>query len=156
MPGKLKCYFCEKNGHAIERCFKFQEKSYEDRKAFVSRKDSVIFAYRRVITPANAKERKDVLFPECGKRHHPTLHPVEVKVKAAKQDQKSQHGEVQEAQTGHCGAAETLKKQVCLRVVPVKVFGKDGGVEKVTYAIRDEGSNTTLVKESLENELKLD
>lgn len=156
LPGKLKCYFCEKNGHAIERCFKFQEKSYEDRKAFVSRKGLCNLCLSKGHYASKCKRTQGCFIPECGKRHHPTLHPVEVKVKAAKQDQESQHGEVQEAQTGHCGAAETLKKQVCLRVVPVKVFGRDGGVEKVTYAIRDEGSNTTLVKESLANELKLD
>ncbi len=51
-------------------------------------------------------------------------------------------------QTGHCGATGTVKNRVCLRVIPVKVFGKDKGREKITYAIRDEGSNTTLVKES--------
>ena len=156
LPGKLKCYFCEKNGHAIERCFKFQEKSYEDRKAFVSRKGLCNLCLSKGHYASKCKRTQGCFIPECGKRHHPTLHPFEVKVKAAKQDKESQHGEVQEAQTGHCGAAETLKKQVCLRVVPVKVFGKDGGVEKVTYAIRDEGSNTTLVKESLANELKLD
>ncbi|CAB4032849.1 Hypothetical predicted protein, partial [Paramuricea clavata] len=56
-------------------------------------------------------------------------------------------------QTGHCGATGTIKNRVCLRVIPVKVFGKDRSCEKITYAIRDEGSNTTLVKESLVEEL---
>ena len=45
--------------------------------------------------------------------------------------------------------------QVCLRVIPVKVFSQDNGRKKITYAIRDEGSNTTLVKESLVQELNL-
>ena len=38
----------------------------------------------------------------------------------------------------------------------MKVFGKDGSREKVTYAIRDEGSNMTLIKESLVSELGLE
>ena len=58
-------------------------------------------------------------------------------------------------QTGHCGATGTVKNRVCLRVIPVKVFGKDKGREKITYAIRDEGSNTTLIKESLVKEFNL-
>ena len=61
----------------------------------------------------------------------------------------------QEAQTGHCGTTGTEKKQVCLQVIPVKVFGRDNGQEEITYAIRDEGSNTTLVKESLAERLGL-
>ena len=36
------------------------------------------------------------------------------------------------------------------------MFGKDKCREKLTYVIRDEGSNTTLVKESLVKELNLD
>ena len=55
----------------------------------------------------------------------------------------------------HYSATGTIKNRVCLRVIPVKVFGKDKGHEKITYAIRDEGSNTTLVKESLVKELNL-
>ncbi|CAB4027382.1 Hypothetical predicted protein, partial [Paramuricea clavata] len=50
----------------------------------------------------------------------------------------------------------TAKRQVCLRVIPVKVSSRDNSREKITYAIRDEGSNTTLVKESLVNELGLE
>ena len=34
------------------------------------------------------------------------------------------------------------------------MFGKDSKVEEVIYAMRDEGSNTTLVRESLVNKLK--
>lgn len=37
----------------------------------------------------------------------------------------------------------------------MKVFGHDNGIEKLTYAIRDEGLNTMLVKESLAKELRL-
>ena len=58
-------------------------------------------------------------------------------------------------QTGHCGATGTIKNWVCLRVIPVKVFGKDKGRDKITYAIRDEGSSTTLIKKSLAKELSL-
>ena len=43
-----------------------------------------------------------------------------------------------------------------MRVIPVKVSSRDNAREKITYAIWDEGSNTTLVKESLVNELGLE
>ena len=41
---------------------------------------------------------------------------------------------------------------MCLRVIPVKVFGKDKGRKEITDAIT---ANTTLVKESLVKELNL-
>jgi hypothetical protein len=50
--------------------------------------------------------------------------------------------------------SDARKRQVCLQIIPVRVFSQDNNREKVTYAIRDEGSNTTLVKESLARELK--
>ena len=50
----------------------------------------------------------------------------------------------------------TAKRQVCLRVIPAKVFSKNSSKEKITYAIRDEGSNATMVKETLMNELGLE
>ena len=43
-----------------------------------------------------------------------------------------------------------------MRVIPVKVFSRNSSKEKITDAIRDEGSNATLVKESLMNELGLE
>ena len=63
--------------------------------------------------------------------------------------------QTQHAQTGHCGAVGTGKKQVCLRVIPVRVFGTEDGLGEITYAIRDKGSNTTLIKESLVDKLRL-
>lgn len=159
---KLKCSFCEKDGHTIERCFKFQQKSYDDRKSFVSKNGLCNLCLSKGHYASKCKKTHGCFIPTCGKRHHPMLHPVttnqdkEVKddkeVQVPKTDKPAQ---VQMAQTGHCGATRTLNKSVCLRVIPVKVFWKDNGIEKVTYAIRDEGSNTTLVKESLANELKL-
>ena len=44
------------------------------------------------------------------------------------------------------GATDTAKRQVCLRVIPVKIFSRDSCKEKITDAIRDEGSNATWSK----------
>ena len=35
---KSKCIFCSKDGHSLGRCFMFQERSYAERKKFVSEK----------------------------------------------------------------------------------------------------------------------
>ena len=103
-----------------------------------------------------------------GKKHHPMLHPIEVNEERSAQPsanvdaERSQGRPVSSpplqshnAQTGHCGATGTVKKRVCLRVIPVKILAGDGNEKRITYAIRDEGSNTTLIKESLAKDLRL-
>ncbi|CAB4031446.1 Gag-Pol poly [Paramuricea clavata] len=106
---KLKCIFCSKEGHSLGRCYMFQEKSYAERKKFVSEKGL-----------CNLCLAKGHFASKCQK------------------------------------GPDIAKRQVCLRVIPVKVSSRDNSREKITYAIRHEGSNTTLVKESLVNELGLE
>ncbi len=64
---KLKCYFCDKEGHTVERCFKFREKSYEERRVSCPSKDCVIFAFRRDISLANARKSMDASSLDVGK-----------------------------------------------------------------------------------------
>lgn len=77
----------------------------------------------------------------------------------AKSDLEERQGTRNDPSTqGHISqsaAIGTGKKQVCLNIIPIKVFKKDNGLEEITYAIRDKGSNTTLVKKSLVVKLKL-
>jgi hypothetical protein len=163
---RLKCSFCSKSGHSLEKCFKFQEKSYAERKKFVSEKGLCNLCLLKGHFANSCKRGRRCFIAGCGKRHHPLLHSTEFnqtkqeerpKENSKDKDQDSlTKSKVPNAQTGHCGATDMARKQVCLRVIPVKVFGKDGSREKVTYAIRDEGSNTTLIKESLVSELGLE
>ena len=160
---KAKCLFCSKDGHTVEKCYKFQEQSYLERKKFVSVKGLCNvcqmkghFAYKC--------QRGSCFIAGCGKRHHPLLHLIksEERQPEDKFDERKErvstetrNTEVPDAQTGHCGASDAMKRQVCLRIIPVRVFSQDNSREKITYAIRDEGSNTTLVKDSLVRERNL-
>ena len=141
---KPKCYFCDKEGHTVERCFKFQGKSYDERKAFVSKQGLCNLCLSKGHFAKRCKKYHGCFIPGCGKQHHPMLHPIELnrdnKVQApVKTDNEKIQGQTtsslpvqfQNAQTGHCGG--TTKKQVCLRVVPVKVFGRDNGIEKMSH-----------------------
>jgi hypothetical protein len=165
---KLKCYFCDKEGHTVERCFKFREKSYEERKGFVSKQGLCNICLSKGHLTSKCKKIHGCFIPGCGKKHHPMLHPIEVNEERSAQpsaniDAERSQGrpagspplQSHNAQTGHCGATGTVKKRVCLRVIPVKILAGDSNEERITYAIRDEGSNTTLIKESLAKDLRL-
>ena len=77
----------------------------------------------------------------CGRRHHPLLHSSELKqnkqdgdsTKANEVKDREAQAEAKgpNAETGHCGATDTTKRQVCLRFIPVKVFSRDSSREKI-------------------------
>ena len=159
---KVKCFFCSKDGHTVEKCYKFQEQSYLERKKFVSVKGLCNVCLTKGHFANKCQRGRNCFIAGCGKRHHPLLHSNEPNERRSKgesdkgKEKESTETKVPDAQTGHCGASDMMNRQVCLRVIPVKVFSRDNNREKITYAIRDEGSNTTLVKESLVKELNLD
>jgi hypothetical protein len=137
--GRPKCLFCDRDGHTIEKCFKFQGKSYEERKRIVNTRRLCNLGLCKGHFASNCKRSRGCFVPGCGKRHHPMLHPAET-AKFGKKDVPENQNEERKldspvaptgnVQTGHCGATGTIKNRVCLRVIPVKVFGKDRSCEK--------------------------
>ncbi|XP_028412570.1 uncharacterized protein LOC114535462 [Dendronephthya gigantea] len=105
-PVKPKCIFCKKDGHNIGKCFKFQEKTYDERKSFVSKNGLCNLCLSKGHYVNKCRKTHGCLVPGCGKRHHPMLHPVSTN-SAPKADRSTQGAT---AQTGHCGATGTLKK----------------------------------------------
>ena len=85
------------------------------------------------------------------------LHQAEPEAKPTQSavEENTQGPDEEVSHTCGAGTVDKLDKKVCLRVIPVKVFGRDSHQEEITYAIRDEGSNTTLVKESLMERLRV-
>jgi hypothetical protein len=68
------------------------------------------------------------------------LHPAETAKDGKKDVPENQNEErkpdspvapIGNVQTGHFGGTGTIKNRVCLRVNPVKVFGKDRSCEKI-------------------------
>ena len=163
---KSRCIFCSKDGHSLGRCFMFQEKSHAERKRFISEKGLCNLCLSKGHFASKCQRGRKCFVVGCSRRHHPLLNSSELKQNKPDGDStkanevKDQEAQAEakgpNAQTGHCGATDTMKRQVCLRVIPVKVFSRDSSREKITYATCDEGSNATLVKESLMNELGLE
>jgi len=70
----LACLFC--NGtHNLERCFKFRDKSYDERKEFVLTRKVCANCLRANHLARRRRMAKACLFSGCGQRHHSLLHP---------------------------------------------------------------------------------
>ena len=68
------CLFCNGN-HNLERCFKFRDKSFEERIKFVLDKRLCLNCLRVNDFVRRCRQFRACLFSGCGKRHHSLLHP---------------------------------------------------------------------------------
>ena len=68
------CLFCNGN-HNMERCFKFRDKSFEERTKFVMDKRLCVNCLRMNQFLRRCRQFRACLFSGCGKRHHSLLHP---------------------------------------------------------------------------------
>ena len=67
------CFFCNGN-HNLERCFKFRDKSFEERIKFVLDKRLCLNCLRVNHFVRRCRQFRACLFSGCGKRHHSLLH----------------------------------------------------------------------------------
>ena len=159
------CLFCNGN-HNLERCFKFRDKSFEERTKFVMDKRLCVNCLRMNHFVRRCRQFRACLFSGCGKRHHSLLHPPDDRViEEITQPVGRTSVDTPEAISavnvdrviveGRCAAIGTGKPRVSLRVVPVRVSGTNGGPEIETYAFLDDGSDITLCSNSLAETLGL-
>ena len=160
----LSCLFC--NGkHSLERCFKFRDKTFAERKEFVSAKKLCANCLRVNHFARRCRMAKACLFSGCGQRHHSLLHPpppalegVEGPAICTTQESLPESGGPQNGSSGagqeaQCAAVKSGRSRVSLQIVPVRVRGREGGPEIETYAFLDNGSDTTLCLSSLAESL---
>ena len=156
------CLFCNGN-HDLERCFKFRDKSHEERRKFVLDKRLCINCLRSNHFVRRCRQFRACLFSGCGKRHHSLLHPPGDRVleetnqpaDRATMDTPEKVNVDRASDEGQCAAIGTGKPRVSLRIVLVRVSGADGGPEVETYAFLDDGSDITLCSNSLAETLGL-
>ena len=149
------CLFCNDN-HNLERCFKFRDKSFEERRKFLLDKRLCVICLRVNHFVRRCRQFRACLFSGCGKRHHSLLHPPGDRViEEAAQSVDRVSVDTPEgvhvdrvSDEGQCAAIGTGKPRVSLSIVPVRVSGADGGPEIETYAFLDDGSDITLCSNS--------
>ena len=141
-----KCLFCDQENHELIKCFKFRRKPFKERKEFTRSKKLCDNCLKEGHNAFRCNNLGACLVSECGKRHHSLLHPPNEDVKpAAVNEAGNASNNAQSPPSGqaHCGATHTGNRRVSLRIVPVRVVGKDGH-ELETYAFLDNGSDSSL------------
>ena len=73
------CLFCQGN-HNLERCFKFRDKSFEERRKFLMDKRLCANFPKANLFARRCKLFRARLFSACGTRHHSLLHPPQLRV----------------------------------------------------------------------------
>ena len=151
------CIFCDSYTHELQRCFKFRNKSYKERREFVRKQRLCDNCLKGNHVARNCRSNAACMISDCRKKHHSLLHlPHEPAIKLPNPGgDKSPGRENVAGESGNCSATARGNFKVCLRIVPVKVSNEDGSRELETYAFIDNGTDTTLGTRSLVEELNL-
>ena len=134
---KRKCVLCE-GEHALYKCEKYLQKTAEERLKFVRAKH---LCFNCLGVEHNAQECKSkyrCYVSGCGMPHHTSIHECGLK----------------DIQKMSVACASTKRNNVFMKVVPVKIMSETKTID--TYALLDDGSEATIVRQDLADELKLD
>ena len=143
--------------HPLAKCKIFIEKNFEERLQ-VMRKAQLChncFKYGHIAVGCLARSTCEV--QGCKRRHHSLLHPppsqqsVENRTRAVQQGTQVSSGTP--LTSGQTNSTSAGGGKVCLRVVPVKVRGRDSNKTVETYALLDSGSDISLCDKTLAREL---
>lgn len=169
--GQVKCKFCD-GRHELEKCFKFRDKRYIQRKDFVRKQNLCENCLKPNHIARRCRSLDACLLSGCRERHHSLLHPPNsLSAPIASNETSRTRGDSEDPVTGPTATREDLaeasphhieagadyatnarKNRISLRIVPVRVSAK-GGREVETYAFIDDGSDTTLCLRRLLDEL---
>ncbi|XP_049284605.1 uncharacterized protein LOC125764417 [Anopheles funestus] len=141
------CLLCNVRGHALEKCFKFQELALKERWQR-ARELSVCFGCLEKHNWRSCKNRHRCGINGCTYRHHVLLHePNEPAGSSSvvRRDQLKRQGS-EGSQAVH-NLHQMSPAAALFRIVPVTVYGASAAVN--TFAFLDEGSSMTLVDEDL-------
>ena len=145
-PAPAPCYYCEKSGHAIEKCFSFEKLSPKERFA-AAKKRHLCF---KCLGKGHSRFRCRGRCETCKFYHHTLLHDPEREKKeettAAATEEKAEAPI--EAQVATATAAP---RNATFGVLPVRI--QAGGKEARVLALLDSGSTITLVRRDVCDQL---
>ena len=165
------CKFCD-GTHELEKCFKFQDKRYAQRKEFIRKQNLCENCLKPNHVARRCRSPGACLLSGCKERHHSLLHPpsscvtpVDLGESGRTQTTHDQINTSSEETNKECTTASphhieaggdsiagSNRTRISLRIVPVRVSAKNGKEVK-TYAFLDDGSDTSLCLQRLVEEL---
>ena len=156
-----KCPFCEKN-HALGSCQEFKKKKVEDRVEFIKIKGLCFGCLKPGHLSISCQSR--LTCEECGKLHPTLLHVSKPAKLPAKRNQTG-NKQPKEPNTDESTNASTsvsnyvsnrcVEATTCM-VVPVILMHKENtSVKIITYALLDNGSDSTFINSSILTKLQV-
>ena len=153
-----KCLFCDKNNHALDKCFKFRDKQMEEKKEFIVKNHICFGCFKFGHSSKQCKDR--LVCSICAKRHPTPLHGdvKDNKSRDSGNGQKSK-GELDKpgvknnqnsgnkVATSHVSLFAS-KETACrsTMILPVYVSHKDNAANEVlVYALLDSQSDTSFI-----------
>lgn len=136
-PNAKQCVICDKSGHMVEQCVKFDRFSPDERWKAVRLHDLCRSCLKNH-APWPCRRPKECSVSGCRIRHHPLLHYPSNNLRPTISSSQNHHS------VGH---------KVIYRIIPVTVYGISDPVH--TYALLDEGSEVTMIERSLADQLGL-
>ncbi|XP_062700012.1 uncharacterized protein LOC115258713 [Aedes albopictus] len=137
------CVACNGSCTSIAKCKRFEELSLDARWAVV--RDTKLC--RKCLRKHNGicRQQKPCGVNNCSFLHHPLLH------NQLKDAEKDRTDKIPTNSTGSCNVHQSQTSEILFRIVPVLLHGPSKIVR--TYAFIDDGSELTLMEESLAEEL---
>ncbi|XP_062713921.1 uncharacterized protein LOC134290744 [Aedes albopictus] len=137
------CLACNGSCTSIAKCKRFEELSLDAKWAVV--RESKLC--RKCLRKHNGicRQQKPCGVNNCSFLHHPLLHNT------LKDAEKDRTDKTPTNSTGSCNVHQSQTSEILFRIVPVLIHGPSKVV--MTYAFIDDGSELTLMEESLAEEL---
>ena len=168
------CKFCNRT-HELERCFKFRNKCYAQRKDFVRKQNLCENCLKPSHIARHCRSPGACLLSGCGERHHSLLHPPsssgapmgigesgrtqttsdQVNTNSSEANEETATASPHHIEAGGDRTANSNETRISLRIVPIRVSAKNRR-EVETYAFLDDGSDTTLCLQRLVEELDVE
>ena len=154
---QLQCLLCERIGHELIKCFEFKKKSLEERRSIVKAKGLCFGCLKLGHFSADCQER--LICKECKKSHPTLLHGAKSNkhctrnsnnVSSNQQAAKQSEGESANVNSTVCRSLDMQSDVTTSMIIPVIVHHKDNPDNIVkTYALLDDGSDSTFITDNL-------
>ena len=154
-----KCLRCN-GSHALERCYKFQDMAFDDRRKFIREKRLCDNCFQSGHISRGCTKASKCNVNGCKRKHNTTLHPPSENLTQASETEVKQVASDKDPNTiaassgsVHATEAGRGKGKVCLKIVPVEVLAPGANQGIKTYALLDNCSDVSLCERRLVDQL---